>query len=52
MKHKIYNIRDTKYANLGQLDTAISCYEGINTLYQRNNNRFTVLFYLFFWRKK
>jgi len=27
MKHKIYNIRGTKYANLGQLDTAISCYE-------------------------
>jgi len=27
MKHKIYNIRGTKYANLGQLDTSISCYE-------------------------
>ena len=27
MKHKIYNIRGTKYANLGQLDTAISYYE-------------------------
>jgi len=27
MKHKIYNIRGTKYANLGQLDTAISFYE-------------------------
>ena len=27
MKHKIYNIRGTRYANLGQLDTAISYYE-------------------------
>jgi predicted TPR repeat methyltransferase len=27
MKHKLYNIRGTKYANLGQLDTAISYYE-------------------------
>jgi predicted TPR repeat methyltransferase len=27
MKHKFYNIRGTRYANLGQLDTAISCYE-------------------------
>ena len=27
MKHKIYNIRGTKYANLGQFDTAISFYE-------------------------
>ena len=27
MKHKIYNIRGTKYANLGQLDTAISFYK-------------------------
>ena len=27
MKHKIYNIRGTKYAKLGQLDTAISFYE-------------------------
>ena len=26
MKHKIYNIRGTKYANLDQLDTAISYY--------------------------
>jgi len=27
MKHKIYNIRGNKYANLGQFDTAISFYE-------------------------
>ena len=27
MKHKFYNIRGTRYANLGQLDTAISYYE-------------------------
>jgi len=27
MKHKIYNIRGIRYANLGQLDTAISYYE-------------------------
>jgi tetratricopeptide (TPR) repeat protein len=27
MKHKFYNIRGTKYANLGQLDIAISYYE-------------------------
>ena len=27
MKHKLYNIRGTRYANLGQLDTAISYYE-------------------------
>jgi predicted TPR repeat methyltransferase len=27
MRHKIYNIRGTRYANLGQLDTAISYYE-------------------------
>jgi len=27
MKHKLYNIRGTRYANLGQLDRAISCYE-------------------------
>ena len=27
MKHKLYNIRGTRYANLGQLDRAISYYE-------------------------
>ena len=27
MKHKLYNIRGTRYANLGQFDTAISCYK-------------------------
>ena len=27
MKHKFYNIRGTRYANLGQLNTAISYYE-------------------------
>ena len=27
MKHKLYNIRGNRYANLGQLDTAISYYE-------------------------
>ena len=27
MKHKLYNIRGTRYANLGQLDTAISYYK-------------------------
>ena len=27
MKHKFYNIRGTRYANLGQLDTAIGYYE-------------------------
>jgi predicted TPR repeat methyltransferase len=27
MKHKLYNIRGTRYAKLGQLDTAISYYE-------------------------
>ena len=27
MKHKLYNLRGTRYANLGQLDTAISYYE-------------------------
>jgi len=27
MKHKFYNIRGTRYANLGQLDTAISYYK-------------------------
>ena len=27
MKHKLYNIRGTRYANLGQLDAAISYYE-------------------------
>ena len=27
MKHKFYNIRGTKYANLDQLDIAISYYE-------------------------
>ncbi len=27
MKHKLYNIRGTRFANLGQLDTAISFYE-------------------------
>jgi len=27
MKHKLYNIKGTRYANLGQLDTAISYYE-------------------------
>jgi len=27
MKYKLYNIRGTRYANLGQLDTAISYYE-------------------------
>jgi len=27
MKHKLFNIRGTRYANLGQLDTAISYYE-------------------------
>jgi len=27
MKHKLYNIRGKRYAKLGQLDAAISCYE-------------------------
>ena len=27
MKHKLYNIRGTRYANLGQLDPAISYYK-------------------------
>jgi tetratricopeptide (TPR) repeat protein len=27
MKHKLFNIRGMKHANLGQLDSAISCYE-------------------------
>ncbi len=27
MKHKFYNIKGKRYAKLGQLDAAISCYE-------------------------
>ena len=27
MKHKLYNIKGKRYANLGQLDAAISCYD-------------------------